>query len=173
MLNTKAFTWDAKFNFTSNRSEVLSLAAESGFLRPGVIARAFTETAVGEEVGLYRGFNVTRPVYPGRTRRSRRAPSNPGAEVGSLQYEDGDGDGTLGDQEDFVIIGNPNPDFNYGMVHTLRYRDFDLNMIFVGSVGQQIFNGTNQFNRQPGRQLQPGPPSARTLAPPARIPTVP
>ena len=145
VLSTKAFTWDAKFNFTSNRSEVLSLAAESGFLRPGVIARAFTETAVGEEVGLYRGFNVT-GLFTQAELDDPDVPKYPGAEVGSLQYEDGDGDGILGDQEDFVIIGNPNPDFNYGMVHTLRYRDFDLNMIFVGSVGQQIFNGTNQFN---------------------------
>ena len=143
--NTQEFQWDAKVNFTRNRSKVLTLAAESGFIRPGVIAAAFTETAVGEEVGLYRGLNVT-GLFTQEELDDPEVPKYPEAEVGSLQYEDGDGDGILEEDEDFVIIGNPNADFNYGMVHTLRYRGFDLNAVFVGSVGQQIFNGTTQFN---------------------------
>ena len=145
VLNTENLVWDAKFNFTRNRSKVLELAAESGFIRPGVIARAFTETAVGEEVGLYRGFNVT-GLFTQAEIDDPDVPKYPGAVEGSLKYEDGNEDGSLGDAEDFVIIGNPNPDFTYGMVHTLRYNNFDLNVVFVGAVGQQIFNGFNQFN---------------------------
>ena len=143
--NSDNFRWDAKFNFTRNRSEVLELAAESGFIRPGVIARAFTETAVGEQIGLYRGFNVT-GLFTQAEIEDPNVPKYNGAVEGSLKYEDGNGDGTLGDEEDFVIIGNPNPDFTYGMVHTLRYRGFDLNAVFVGSAGQDIFNGTIQYN---------------------------
>lgn len=139
------FQWDANFNLTRNRSKVLELAAESGFIRPGAIARAFTETAVGAEVGLYRGFNVT-GLFTQAEIDDPNVPKYPGAVEGSLKYEDGNGDGELGDQEDFVIIGNPNPDFTYGMVHKFRYKDLDLSVIFAGSVGQQIFNGTNQYN---------------------------
>ncbi|MEM8966181.1 MAG: SusC/RagA family TonB-linked outer membrane protein, partial [Bacteroidota bacterium] len=145
VLNTENLVWDAKFNFTRNRSKVLELAAESGFIRPGVIARAFTETAVGEEVGLYRGFNVT-GLFTQAEIDDPDVPKYPGAVEGSLKYEDGNEDGSLGDAEDFVIIGNPNPGFTYGMAHTLQYNNFDLNIVFVGSVGQQIFNGFNQFN---------------------------
>ena len=147
ILNSQNFKWNASFNFSRNRSEVLDLAAESGFIRPGVIARAFTETKVGEEVGLYRGFRVTGLF----TQEDLDDPSVPkyndnSQVVGSLKYEDGNGDGVLGDEEDFVIIGNPNPDFNYGMVHTITYKGLDLNIVFAGSVGGQIFNGTNQYN---------------------------
>ncbi len=145
VLGGDEFTWDANFNFTTNRSEVLELAAESGFIRRGAIARAFTETRVGEEVGLYRGFNVT-GLFTQAEIDDPNVPKYPGAVEGSLKYEDGNGDGVLGDEEDFLIIGNPNPDFVYGMVHTFRYKNFDLRAVFAGSVGGQNFNGTNQFN---------------------------
>ncbi|TAI48366.1 SusC/RagA family TonB-linked outer membrane protein [Flagellimonas allohymeniacidonis] len=141
----KDFQWDANFNFTRNRSKVLDLAAEAGFIRRGAIARQFTETAIGEQVGLYRGFNVT-GLFTQAEIDDPNVPKYPGAVEGSLKYEDGNGDGDLGDQEDFVIIGNPNPDFIYGMVHNFRYKDLDLSVIFAGTVGQQIFNGTNQYN---------------------------
>lgn len=145
VLNGNDFQWDANFNFTRNRSKVLELAAESGFIRRGAIARTFTETAVGEEVGLYRGFNVT-GLFTQAEIDDPNVPKYPGAVEGSLKYEDGNGDGVLGDEEDFIIIGNPNPDFIYGMVHNFRYKDLDLSIIFSGAVGQQIFNGTNQYN---------------------------
>ncbi|WP_179021779.1 SusC/RagA family TonB-linked outer membrane protein [Winogradskyella forsetii] len=145
ILGSKDFQWDANFNFTRNRSKVLNLAAQSGFIRQGVIARAFTETRVGEEVGLYRGFNVT-GLFTQAEIDDPNVPKYPGAVEGSLKFEDGNGDGVLGDEEDFVIIGNPNPDFNYGMVHSFRYKNLDLRVVLTGVVGNQIFNGTNQYN---------------------------
>ncbi len=145
VFNGKNFQWDANFNFTRNRSKVLDLAAEAGFIRRGAIARQFTETAVGEQVGLYRGFNVT-GLFTQAEIDDPNVPKYPGAVEGSLKYEDGNGDGELGDEEDFVIIGNPNPDFIYGMVHNFRYKNLDMSVIFTGVVGQQIFNGTNQYN---------------------------
>ncbi len=145
ILNGNNFQWDANLNFTRNRSKVLELAAEAGFIRRGAIARTFTETKEGEEVGLYRGFNVT-GLFTQAEIDDPNVPKYPGAVEGSLKYEDGDGDGELGDQEDFVIIGNPNADFIYGMVHNFKYKNLDLNIVFTGSQGQQIFNGTNQYN---------------------------
>ncbi|WKN45605.1 SusC/RagA family TonB-linked outer membrane protein [Tunicatimonas pelagia] len=145
VLNSQNLVWNANFNFTRNRSKVLELAAESGFIRPGTIARAFTETAVGEELALYRGFNVT-GLFTQEEIDNPDVPKYGGAVEGSLKYEDGNDDGVLGDAEDFVIIGNPNADFIYGMTHNLRYRNFDFNVVFVGSTGQQIINGFSQYN---------------------------
>ena len=145
ILNGKDFQWNANFNITKNRSKVLDLAAESGFIRPGAIARAFTETRVGEEVGLYRGFQVT-GLFTQAEIDDPNIPKYPGALEGSLKYVDGNEDGVLGDEEDFLIIGNPNPDFLYGMVHNFKYKSLDLSVIFAGSKGEQIFNGTNQYN---------------------------
>ncbi|NHF58606.1 TonB-dependent receptor [Flavobacteriaceae bacterium TP-CH-4] len=147
VFNSNDFIYNATFNFTRNRSEVLDLAAEAGFIRRGAIARQFTETRIGEEVGLYRGFNVT-GLFTQEDLDDPNVPKyNDNSQVvGSLKYEDGNGDGILGDEEDFVIIGNPNPDFLYGMVHNFAYKNLDLSLVFAGSVGEQVFNGTNQYN---------------------------
>lgn len=145
ILNSDTFRWNAQVNFTTNKSKVLELAAESGFIRPSVIGRAFTETKEGEEVGLYRGFKVT-GLFSQEELDDPNVPKYPGAVVGSLQYEDGNGDGVLGDEEDFLTIGNPNPDFTFGITQNFSYKSLDLSVVMAGSVGQQIYNGTIQFN---------------------------
>jgi TonB-linked SusC/RagA family outer membrane protein len=137
--------WDANVNFTRNRSKTLELAASSGFIRPGVIARAFTETRVGEEVGLYRGFQVT-GLFTQAEIDDPNVPKYNGAVEGSMKFLDGNGDGVLGDSEDFVVIGNPNPDFIFGIVNNFRYKNFDLSIVMNGAIGQQIWNGWHQFN---------------------------
>ncbi len=173
ILGGKDFQWDANLNFTHNKSKVLELTADAGFVRRGVIARAISETRVGEEVALYRGFNVT-GLFTQAEIDDPNVPKYPGAVEGSLKYEDGNGDGVLGDEEDFVIIGNPNPDLILGMVHSFKYKDFDLRVVFDGAFGGQNFNGTNQYNgNQDGvfnvdtRQLErwrPGDdPNSRTI----------
>ena len=62
-----------------------------------------------------------------------------GAEPGFFRYEDVDGSGTI-DPDDRLSIGNPNPDFTYGLNIALGYKDFDLTAFFYGSQGNDIFN---------------------------------
>jgi hypothetical protein len=45
-----------------------------------------------------------------------------------------------------VVIGNPNPDFIFGIVNNFRYKNFDLSIVMNGAIGQQIWNGWHQFN---------------------------
>ena len=42
--------------------------------------------------------------------------------------------------EDKVILGNPIPDFSYGLNINMTYKDFDLTMFFQGVAGNEIFN---------------------------------
>ena len=137
-------TWEINANITRNRSEVLDLAAESGFIRPGAIARSFTETAIGQEVGLYYGLQ-TDGLFTAEEIGNPDVPQYGDAVEGSLKFVDGNEDGMLGDFEDAVVIGNPNPDFTYGMTHFLAYQQFDLRMVLVGAAGGQIFDGRNQY----------------------------
>lgn len=145
ILKNSNVKWNANINFTRNRSKTLELAATAGFIRPGVIARAFTETKVGEEVGLYRGFQVT-GLFTQAEIDDPNVPKYNGAVEGSLKFLDGNGDGVLGDSEDFVVIGNPNPDFIFGIVNNFKFKNFDLNIVMNGAIGQQIWNGWHQYN---------------------------
>ncbi|MFZ4581291.1 MAG: SusC/RagA family protein, partial [Paludibacter sp.] len=40
------------------------------------------------------------------------------------------------------IIGDPNPDFIYGMTNNLRYKNFNLNIFLQGSQGNDIYNAS-------------------------------
>ena len=48
-------------------------------------------------------------------------------------------DGKLG-EEDRTMIGNPHPDFTFGLTLSGEYKGFDLSMFFQGSVGNDILN---------------------------------
>ncbi len=58
---------------------------------------------------------------------------------GDFKYVDSDGDGSLS-TFDMVQIGDPNPDFTYGLGANFEYSNFDLNLFFQGSYGNDIFN---------------------------------
>ncbi|HQW02611.1 MAG TPA: SusC/RagA family TonB-linked outer membrane protein, partial [Saprospiraceae bacterium] len=62
-------------------------------------------------------------------------------ETGDLIYKDYNENGMF-DPGDRTIIGDGNPDFTYGFTNTLSWKNFDLNIFFQGSQGNDIFNAT-------------------------------
>jgi hypothetical protein len=67
------------------------------------------------------------------------APTQAGAEPGFFRYADLDGNGEI-TPDDRTFIGNPNPDFTYGLNLGLNYKNFNLTAFFFGSQGNEIFN---------------------------------
>ena len=49
------------------------------------------------------------------------------------------GDGEI-TPDDYVIIGDPNPDFTWGLNSTLNYKNFDMGIFFRGSQGFDVRN---------------------------------
>ena len=98
---------------------------------------------VGEEVGLFWGFEYA-GVYQGGDLPAGTAAIEGGV-AGDPLFTDivrwcSDGDITAADR---TVIGNPNPDFTYGITNNFSYKNFDLNIFFQGSQGGEIFNMTN------------------------------
>ncbi|HEY9489609.1 MAG TPA: TonB-dependent receptor, partial [Chryseosolibacter sp.] len=63
--------------------------------------------------------------------------------TGMLYYVDKNGESTFSPApDDRTFIGDPNPDFIYGMTNTLGYRNFSLSIFLQGSQGNDIFNAT-------------------------------
>lgn len=58
---------------------------------------------------------------------------------GDTRFVDQDGNGII-DDNDRKIIGNPHPDLVYGINGSLNYKGFDLNVLFIGEAGRDIFN---------------------------------
>ena len=63
----------------------------------------------------------------------------PGAQVGDIRYKDWNGDGKINtdDQHD---VGNPFPDFTFGVRLGGEWNNFDFNLFFDGMVGNKIYN---------------------------------
>ncbi len=62
-------------------------------------------------------------------------------ETGNLKYKDVNNNGIF-DTGDRTVIGNPQPDFVFGLTNTFIYKKFDLNFFIQGSYGNDIYNAT-------------------------------
>lgn len=68
-----------------------------------------------------------------------------GAKPGDLKYADIDGNGVI-DSNDRTNIGNPTPDFTYGLFANLNYKNLTVSVDFMGSYGAEIYRvwGTSE-----------------------------
>ncbi len=89
----------------------------------------------GEPVGLFVGYE-TDGIY-----QSTDEITVDGAQPGDIKIIDQNGDNVI-DTNDRTIIGDPNPDFVYGINLSARYKRFSLNILINGVQGNEIANGT-------------------------------
>ena len=59
--------------------------------------------------------------------------------VGRFRYADTNGDNQITD-EDRTFLGDPNPDFTYGLNIEVMYKNWDFSMFLYGSQGNDIWN---------------------------------
>nr|WKN37541.1 TonB-dependent receptor [Tunicatimonas sp. TK19036] len=142
------FKWDMAVNISMNRNKILELPAGNDIYyasNPGHILTDQTQVLrEGESVGMFYGW-----VYEGVAQSESEVLD--GAEgvdgedksggIGGEKFADLDGDGAL-TNDDRTIIGNPHPDFIYGWNNTFRFKNFDLNVFFQGSQGNDMMNYT-------------------------------
>jgi len=132
---TGKFQWTTNANISFNRNEVVALA--EGIDR---VYGQFHITKVGEPFGQFYG-HLSDGVYLNQQDLDS-SPQVPGrSTVGSIKLLDLNGDGIItngGDEDDRAIMGNPFPDFTYGITNTIKYGNFDFSVIGTGSQGNQL-----------------------------------
>src|SRR5690606_22726009 len=60
-------------------------------------------------------------------------------EAGNFIYKDNNEDGVIS-AADKTIIGDPNPDFIYGLNSTMKYKGFTLGVYIQGTQGNDIYS---------------------------------
>ncbi|MGN6435017.1 MAG: SusC/RagA family TonB-linked outer membrane protein, partial [Agriterribacter sp.] len=129
------FRWTTDANISFNRNKVMSLA--EGLDR---VYGTFHITQVGKPFGQFYGL-VADGVYMNQQDLDN-SPQVPGrSTVGSIKLLDINKDGIItygGDMDDRTIIGNPFPDFIYGITNTFQLGKFDLSIVGSGSQGNQL-----------------------------------
>jgi TonB-dependent starch-binding outer membrane protein SusC len=124
---TGELRWNTDFNISFNKNEVLELNYTDVYYFGRVYSNNQDVAIVREglPLGVFFGY-VADGVDP---------------ETGDMIYKDVNENGIF-DPGDRTVIGDGNPDFTYGLTNTLSWKNFDLNVFFQGSQGNDIFNAT-------------------------------
>lgn len=143
-----AFTWNTSLNLTYNKNKVLDLGDVS-FIYPDQPGQDDTGThlgrivQVGQPLGTFYGY-----VYDGlfSTTDDIESSSQPTAKPGDIRYKDISGpdgvpDGIINDL-DRTIIGCAQPKIFGGFNNTFSYKNFDLNVNTIFTIGNDVYNGT-------------------------------
>ncbi|WP_282041777.1 SusC/RagA family TonB-linked outer membrane protein [Winogradskyella flava] len=143
-ISNENFTWTTDFNWSTNKNEFVTLLNGEDIFQdasPGYFNIDRTHVLrEGESVGVFWGYEY-QGVYQGGDLPAGTG-LLPGAEAGDQLFTDLDGDGEITPGDDQKIIGDPTPNWTFGITNNFTYKNFDLNIFFQGSQGGDIMNLT-------------------------------
>lgn len=144
-IQSEDLSWDTRFNISSNANEVLALGPDDEPIIAGDInaGRPTHITKVGEPIGQFYGWQIE-GLYESEE-EIQNNPSYDDAQVGNIRPLDTNGDGELDRGNDFTELGNPYPDFTFGLTNTVNYRNFDLRVLLSGSYGGKRMLGSHEW----------------------------
>jgi TonB-linked SusC/RagA family outer membrane protein len=137
--------WNTDFNISFNRSLVKKLGLNN--LPAGTNSYSSEHLiTVGGPVGQLWGF-IYEGIYKNQE-EFEKYPKEVTSQVGSARMRDIGGpdgvpDGKI-DINDRTMIGDPNPDFIFGLSNEFAYKNFDLNIILSGAIGGKILDHTKE-----------------------------
>lgn len=120
------FSWDLNGNISFNKTYVKKLYGGKdiygGWQDMLIIADNLNLLREGEAMGVFYGYL-----------------SDGYDENGFEKYIDLEPDGVI-NEDDKTIIGDPNPDFIYGLNSTMNFKNLELSFFFQGSQGNDLVN---------------------------------
>ena len=138
------FRWDVNANIAFNRNIVLSLNDNSDRILSGNNDGNPTHiSVVGKPIGQFYGF-INDGVYSKADIENPDIIKTPQVYEGNPKYRDVNGDGIVSDVLDYAIIGNPQPNFTFGLSNNFSYKQFTFGVIISGQQGGQVMNGLRQ-----------------------------
>jgi TonB-linked SusC/RagA family outer membrane protein len=137
---TNDFTLEGTLTFTTYKNEIVKVSDNADFFDGTYASRigVFNRNQVGRSVSEFYGYQVEGLFQT--SGEVTGAPTQDGAEPGFFRFANLDASNNVIDPNDRTFIGNPNPDFTYGLNLTATYKNFDLTAFFYGSQGNEIFN---------------------------------
>lgn len=125
---TGTLKWDLNGNISVNRNKVKKLYGGEDIYGGSINAIIINDTVnilrEGHPIGAFYGY--LEDGYDDK---------------GKIIYRDLDNDGAI-TNNDKTFIGDPNPDFTYGLSTSLSYKDFELSLYLQGSHGNDLFNAS-------------------------------
>lgn len=141
-IKNRKFTWDTNFNFSLSRNKLLELGGEQQVISQGERSECYI-AKVGSPLIQFYGYK-TNGVW--NTIEEINANPHLSNDVpGGLRIVDTNKDGSL-TAEDRVPLGNPYPDFTWGITNTFQIKNFDISFLIQGVQGITVYNGDVYYN---------------------------
>lgn len=146
LINGKNWKWEAGVSVAHYKNEVIALDEE---LAPVTVYGGEVITQVGESASAFYGyetdgiFQTAAAADAANLYQLSSTSAREYFQAGDVHFVDQNGDNCI-DENDKVIIGNPNPDY-YGNIYTsLSYKNLTLNVTLNYSYGNDVFNYLRQ-----------------------------
>lgn len=144
------FKWSTNLNLSLSRNKVLSLGPNTDHLGgDDDYGGDWNRTEVGKPMGFLYGY-----IYDGvfmNASELEKGPiyadsdANRASIVGSPRMKDITNDGKI-TRADRTMIGNPNPDFLFGITNTFTYKRFDLSVVISGAIGGDLVMRSMEYS---------------------------
>jgi len=140
------FNWTTSLNMNFNRNKVVSLGNDGlgnkieRIDAPGAGGNWFP-LFLGEPGQQLYGFEIE-GIY--ETDAEADQNGEPNKTAGDYRFKDTNGNGIV-NNDDQTILSNLQPDFTFGFNNEFSYKNFDLTILMVGSVGNDIVNEFNKY----------------------------
>ncbi|MDJ1467733.1 SusC/RagA family TonB-linked outer membrane protein [Xanthocytophaga flava] len=145
-INSQNLTGDLKWNtifiYSKNSNKILSLGDGVDQIIPVISSPSIAK--VGYPLGSFIVYKTDGIIQEGDVALTPQANKNPGGQ----KYKDINGDGSITQAGDRVIISNQ-PAFTAGLTNTFSYKGFDLAVFFQASIGGKLYNA-NRANLELG-----------------------
>lgn len=132
--------WTTNVNVSFERNLIKHLV-DPGYIRRNTgILSDYYRNQIGHRLGEFYGF-VHQGLYKDEedlAKSAKYASGSTYSAVGTLKMKDINGDGVIDDVNDRTFIGDPTPDFTFGLTNNFSYKNFDLSITMAGQVGGDI-----------------------------------
>ena len=141
--------WNTSVNLTHNKNKIEALAPGQTQI---IIPNSFTVSDQILRVGSPLNSIYVLKVLGFLTAKdiSDNVPRYGNEQPGDFKFEDLNKDGII-TEADKQIVGHPNPDYTWGITNTVRYKDFDLNVLVQGQWGGSIYSQLGRAISRPGQ----------------------
>lgn len=149
--------WRAGLVFAADRNEVVDLGGRNFLQSARASGQGQSDTwtqrlIAGEPLGTFYG-----PEFVGVDSEGRQLFNQYRVErdaSGAIIRREKIGETTSPTGDDYVVLGNGNPDFTFGLRNQVDVGRFDLSFFVRGEVGQEVFNNTALVYATKGAVLQ-------------------
>jgi TonB-linked SusC/RagA family outer membrane protein len=146
---SKNFRWSTSGNISHVNTKLLQLGDETQLLNTGERLDGYLNKVGGPLIQYYGlktdGIWLSQADVNAAIAKGQTSSLSGYFAPGALKFKDINGDNII-DLNDRTVIGNPYPDFTWGITNNFTFHGFDLSFTFQGVQGGQMMNGDGFYN---------------------------